>query len=231
VATAPDLIRGRLVTVTEAVAKDLADVATSTEPDRAPAAVLAALPLIVPSYYDAAGALAVDWYDELRDAARPTTRYAPTSIGDPTTDWIEREVAKFQKQLSSDLNVEEMSARLVDEITALTEKEVAYGFRDSILGNTRQDQDALGWSRVARPGGCKFCVMLASNDAWYRREATATFAAHKNCHCAAQPVFRNGARGPEASVVQYLAQTSSRTPAERAKVRAYLNKNFPDAPG
>lgn len=228
-ATAPDLVRQRLLTVTEAAAADLRSVANTGSPQKAVTAVLDALPLVVPNYYDGAGALAVAWYDEVRDTAAPVTVYHPEIIGDADTTWIDREVAKYRRELSGDLDFQ--AARLLEEATALAEKEVARGFRDSILGNTRMDGDAVGWSRIARPGACKFCVMLASNSAWYRSEATATFAAHKSCHCAAQPVFRNGERGPEASAVQYLASSKSRTPAQRAKVRSYLNTNFPDAPG
>lgn len=195
---------------------------------------IAALRLIVPSYYDAAGALSVAWYDEIRDESQPSTSYAPSIIGDPETDWIEREIAKFQASIEEDL--ERAVAQQVDEIARLAEKEVARGFRDSILGNTRIDSDAVGWSRIARPGACKFCTMLSSNGAVYRSESTAIFAAHKNCNCAVQPKFRNGERGPEADTIQYVASTrraksQAEQDARNARVREYLNTNFPEAPG
>jgi hypothetical protein len=192
-------------------------------------ALFASLSLVVPSYYDAAGLLAADWYDELRDESNPTTAYVPEVIGDPATDWIEREMASIQVDVQADFEAE--VKRLLDEAAALAEKEVARGFRDSILGNTRQDSDAVGWSRIARPGACKFCTMLAGKGAVYRSESTANFAAHTHCHCAAQPKFRNGQIGPEATVQQYLASQKRRTDADRAKLRAYLNKNYPDLPG
>jgi hypothetical protein len=73
-------------------------------------------------------------------------------------------------------------------------------------------------------------VMLADRGAVFS-EATASFAAHTDCHCAARPEFANGEHGPEASVEQYLASTKNRTPAQRARLREYLNENYPDAPG
>jgi hypothetical protein len=214
--------------VTSAAAADLMAEAANAPLGQRVSTLFAALPLVVPSYYDAAGTLATVWYDEIREESRPTTLYAPSIIGDPATDWIEREVAKIGRELEADF--EEELARLLDEAARLAEKEVARGFRDSITGNSRMDEDAIGWSRVARPGACKMCVMLADKGAVFS-EATANFAAHTDCHCAARPEFRNGEHGPEASVEQYLASSKTRTPEQRAQLRDYLNHNFPDAPG
>lgn len=227
-ATPPEAVRAQLALVTTAAAADLAASVSQAALEQQVDAALDALGLIVPSYYDAAGALAVAWYDEIRDESSPAASYAPTIIGDPTTDWIEREVAKFASQIEGELEARVQA--MLDEMARLTEKEVARGFRDSITGNTRQDEDAIGWSRVARPGACKLCVMLADRGAVFR-EATANFAAHTDCHCAARPEFRNGQHGPEATVEQYLASAKRRSDSDRARLRAYLNKNYPDARG
>lgn len=227
-ATSPEIVRRQLAVVTTAAAADLATVVSQVALERQIDTAIEALSLIVPSYYDAAGDLATIWYDEIRDESTPATVYAPQIIGDPTTDWIEREAAEFRKQLDLDLETE--TARMLDEIAALAEKEVARGFRDTIGGNSRIDEDAIGWSRVARPGACKLCRMAADRGAVYRKE-TAFFAAHANCHCAARPAFRGGEHGPEASVEQYLAAKKRRTERERKALRNYLNQNYPDAPG
>lgn len=232
-ATPPDAVRAQLAVVTTAAAADLTAAVAEAPPARRLVTTLALLPRIVPAYYDAAGMLAVAWYDERRAESRPRTVYAPAVIGDPETDWIEREVAKFQRSLEADLELE--AQRLVDEAAALAEKEVARGFRDTIAGNTRMDEDAIGWSRVARSGACKFCLMLADRGAVYR-EDTAHFASHKHCTCGAAPEFRNGDHGPEASVMQYVASSKRpRDPAAQAqrnaRVREYLNENYPAAPG
>lgn len=231
-ATTPEAVRAELAVITASASAEL--VAVAAQASRRPVdAALEALGLVVPAYYDAAGSLAVDWYEERREESRPTTVYTPHIIGDPATDWIEREVAKFQRSIEDDLERE--TQRLVDEAVRLAEKEVARGFRDSILGNTRMDEDAIGWSRIARPSACKFCLMLADKGSVFT-EATADFAAHGDCNCAARPEFRNGEHGPEANVVQYLA--SSKRPKDpevqalrNARVREYLNENYPDAPG
>lgn len=224
-ATSPEAVRAQLAVVSAAAAADLLDVSVGA---RTTDAITSALALIVPSYYDAAGSLATAWYDELRDESNPSSVYTPTIIGDPTTDWIEREAQKFATSLEGDLETE--LQRLADELARLTEKEVSRGFRDTVTGNTRQDEDAIGWSRVARPGACRMCLMLADKGAVYREE-TARFAAHTDCHCAARPAFRNGENGPEASVEQYLMSTKRRTEAQQKLLRKYLLENYPDAPG
>lgn len=226
-ATPPEAVRAELAVVTATASTELAQIAAQA-PTRPVDAALDAVGLVVPAYYDAAGTLAVAWYAERRDESRPSTVYAPNVIGDPTTDWIEREVAKFAETLEADLESE--TQRILDEVARLAEKEIARGFRDSILGNARMDEDAIGWSRVARPGACKFCVMLADKGSVFT-EATADFAAHTDCNCATRPEFRNGEHGPEASVMQYVASATRRTPEQRAMLRDYLNHHYPDAPG
>ena len=235
--TSGDAVRTQLAVVTTTMTREITAAALSVAVERQAQVALNAVRLAVPAYYDATGALAVAWYDELRDGASPSTPYAPRIIGDPETDWIERESRALLRDLDgTDLDLEVETRRMLTEITALAEKEAARGFRDSITGNTRIDTESIGWSRVTRPGACKFCVMLAGKGSVYRSESTALFAAHKGCHCAARPEFRGGQHGPEADVIQYVASSRrARTEAEQAarnkRVRAYLNKNYPDLPG
>jgi len=228
-ATSSEVVRAGLATITTAALVDITAEAADAPLERRTSIMLESLPLVVPAYYDATGALAVAWYDELRSEASPSTLYTPEIVGDPTTDWIEREAATFRRSLDG-LDFEVQVAAMAKEISRLAEKEVARGFRDTILGNTRQDEDSIGWSRVARSGACRLCVMIAARGAVFR-ESTANFATHKSCHCAARPELRNGTHGPEATPEQYLASTKRRTPAQQKQLRAYLNENYPDARG
>lgn len=223
-ATSSEAVRAELQIVMTAALADLASETAGVPLDQLYESTLTALGFIVPSYYDAAGALAVDWYEELREESRPASLYVPQIIGDPVTDWIERETEKYRREL--DLTIEAEMAALVADVNRLTEKEVARGFRDSITGNTRRDQEAIGWSRVTRLGACRFCRMLAAKGAYFHKESTANFGAHTNCHCASKPEFRNGSHGPEADVLQYVAANGSRTPAQKKALRTYLYENF-----
>lgn len=224
-ATSAEAVRSELALVTAAATAEIVAAAPDLSPNPV-AGTLAAVDLIVPTYYDAAGALSVAWYDELRADAAPSVNYEARIIGDPSTDWIDREVRTLTRGVDVDAEVRRLAL-------AMAGKEVARGFRDTMLGNTRLDSAARGWSRIARAGACKFCQMLASRGAVYRAESTAIFAAHLNCHCLAQAAFGSG---PPASAIQYEASSKrardeGTQAARNAKVRSYLNENFPSAPG
>jgi hypothetical protein len=134
------------------------------------------------------------------------------------------------REIETDIEAE--TAKILAEIEVMLEaevqKQVAAGFRDTVTENTNDDPDAAGWQRFARTGACKFCLMLSERGGVYT-QTTARFAAHTNCHCVVGPCYDPTA--PRASVLQYVASQRTRTPEQRAKLREYLNHNFPDAPG
>lgn len=54
-------------------------------------------------------------------------------------------------------------------------------YNDTMTGNSLRDPLSIGWIRVAEPGACTFCLMLASRGSYgilYRSEQTANFRAH-----------------------------------------------------
>lgn len=219
----------------------IADARTVAAAGRTPtdvrAALFAAAPLIVGDYVDASSSLALDWYEELRAAAKPRTRFSPSPLAVINEDAITSSVAWATSSLydlGQDLSrlTDELLERARQESLALLEpilqKDVAAGFRDTIVGNADQDPSAVGWQRFARAGACKFCLMLAARGAVYT-ESSVDFAAHTNCHCVAGPSYDPSA--PRASVIQYVASSRTRTPEQQAAVREYLNQNYPDAPG
>lgn len=238
--TSPSRVRRGLQLVTDAARADLRAVVAASRgesPATIRAAVFAAAPLLVDEYSDGAAALALDWYEELRDAARAPNSFTPKPLRSVT----DADVAAMVAQATSTLHdIEDRVAaeaeRLVEEATrnSLTllegglQKLVADGFWETTTGNTSQDPDAVGWQRFARDGACKFCLMQAARGAVFTA-ATARFAAHTTCHCLAGPSFDPTA--PQADVMQYVAAKRQRTEKERADLRAYLNHNFPDAPG
>lgn len=221
--------RASLALVTGQAAAELTSELQGVPADAARGAVLELVPLLVPDYFDAAGALAVDHYDDWRELAAPREPYSARVIGGPATDWIERELAKWSHPDPGDFDA--AVAQLLNEANALVEKEVARAYRDTIIGNSNGDEAALGWSRIARPGACRMCVMLAGKGAVYRSERTAHFATHKRCHCAARPAFKGGTHGPEANVMQYVASSKRRTKGQQKALRDYLNTNYPDHRG
>jgi hypothetical protein len=110
-------------------------------------------------------------------------------------------------------------------LAEVVQLETARPYRDTILTNRRADPNSVGWRRITS-GACRFCRMLADRGAVYR-EASATFAAHPNCNCTAQPVFVANDPGTEVGVIQYMASRRNKTPETRRRVRDYLDANYP----
>ena len=177
---------------------------------------------VIGYYSEGSAALAVDFYDESRAAVRVDGRYAASPVILDRTVRIRRGLAWAAEPLS----VDDEGAALA-RITELTRSEVNRPYRDTILSNTKRDPAAVGWRRLASASACGFCKMLAGRGSVYKRD-TATFGAHDNCGCTAAPVFGKGDVGPEADAMQYMASGRRRTPAQRARVRGYIEANYPD---
>lgn len=225
-ATPPEDVRYGLTLVTSAAMAEVADAATAgANPAAVRGILFDAVPLIVGSFADGSSALALDWYEELREEADPPERFTPSPVALIRDDHLATTVAwstEALRDLSADFEraIAESMARLLPEI----QKEVAQAFWDTVTENVADDPAAEGWLRFARPGACALCRMLADKGAVYKAD-TARFAAHTNCHCVAAPVF-DGQPGEEASVEQYVASKRRRTDREREALREYLKKNY-----
>lgn len=236
--TPPSQVRAALAKVTAAAVADVLTVAGAADsPTEIRDTLFAAVPLIVADYSDGTAALALDWYEDLRDAANPAHRFTPVPITEVRDEHLATTVAwstasLYALRTSSAADVARLLTQAVEESMALllpeVQKEVAAGFRDTITGNADADPDAAGWQRFAQAHGCKFCQMLASRGAVYTKTSV-RFAAHTNCLCVAGPSFDPHA--PHASVLQYVASRRTRSEEQKAYLRDYLNENFPDAPG
>ena len=183
------------------------------------AMLLDGVPGIIDYYSVGAAALAADFYDDQRELASPPKLYLAEPIIIDRTEKIRRAISWASDPLFAD-NPVNTEVRLAEVV----QLETARPYRDTILTNRRNDPSAVGWRRVSS-GKCRFCRMLADRGAVYK-EKTARFAAHENCHCSAQPVFSTDDFGQEASVMQYMASAKKRTPAQQAKLRAYLDANY-----
>jgi hypothetical protein len=244
VPTAPEQVRSSLAVVTAAARADVQTVATaasSQSPTVVRDSLFAAVPLIVADYADGAATLGLDWFEELRDAARPSKPYraAPFPGVDPeqlatSVAWATSGLHDLEREFSRlvDADAEKMLAQATDEAMTLllpdVQKAVADGFRSTVTTNSERDPAAAGWRRFARADGCKFCQMLAARGAVYR-ESTVHFAAHTDCHCVVGPSYDPNA--PHADVMQYVASSRTRSPEQQAALREYLNQHYPDAPG
>lgn len=242
-ATSPDVVRRGLRAVTraaQAVLRGVVDEVPPEEPQTLRTALFAAAPLIVSDYSDGSAALALDWFEEIREDARPRRAFTPSPVRLVRDDDVTAMVARVSEPLyryieddPADLpddipDLDQLVADTIRDIQAEVQLEIAAAFRDTITGNADDDPDAVGWQRFTRPGACKFCRALADRGAVYTRSSV-KFAAHTDCSCLAGPSYDPSA--PKASVIQYEASSRTRTAADRARLREYLNEAFPDAPG
>ena len=186
-----------------------------------------AAPAIIGYYSDGTSALAADFYDDERARAAARGRFTAAPVVADRVVKIRRGIAWAAEPLFDDA----LGATVESRLAEVVQLETARPYRDTITTNRQRDPEAVGWRRVASPGGgCKFCLMLADKGAIFR-EDTVRFAAHPNCHCGVQPVFRSNDTGETAGVMQYVASRRNRTPAQKAALRDYLNEHFPDAHG
>ncbi len=243
--TPPDALRDELEQVTSHADALIAAAAASRAaegPEAVRSALFAAASLIAEDHKAAAADLAVAWYEQLRDAAEVAKPFVPQPVDlvDPealtTTVAVATESLYRLIQADIDARAAEYEQQLLDAIDASVanlqaelQKEIAAGFRDTIIDNAERDPEAVGWRRHTRAtksyaSGCRWCRFLADKGAIYTA-GTARFAAHKKCHCLASPVF-DGEDGPKASVMQYVASKRKRTRAENAELRAVLDKKY-----
>lgn len=231
-ATAPSEIRTGLTLVTAAAVAEVQQVAAeyATAPQEQATALFAATPLIIGSYLDGSAALALDWYEELRDEAPVRSLFTPEPVTNLRQPEIGNAVAwatKIIRDLETEIleEIEAATAKMLADLEPVIQKEVAAGYWDTITTNLERDPDGVGWQRFTRgPAACPFCRMLADKGAVYKAD-TARFAAHNNCFCIARPVFQDGL-GPEATAIQYVASSQRRSAADKARLRAYLKANY-----
>jgi len=215
-----------------AVLKRLSDTAVETgidvftrldgSPETRRAVLLESIPPLIDYYAAGSATLGSDAYDEEREAAAVRSSFTTDAVVADRTVKVRRAIAWSAAPLILDPeDVVSATARLAEII----QYEVARPFRDTVTTNRREDPESAGWRRISN-GGCRFCRMLADRGAVYR-ESTARFAAHTNCHCTAQPVFKTNV-GEEASAIQYLASRKNRTAKQKAELRDYLDMYYPE---
>jgi hypothetical protein len=178
---------------------------------RAGAVLRDTLPAVIETYGAAAATLAADWYDDSRDEAQVRRFFQAT----PAT--IEEVGAESLIAWATAEATDVTALRVLIEGGA--QRRIANFARDTVTGSALADPSATGWQRVGA-GSCAFCQMLISRGAVYS-EATAGFASHDHCNCAAVPAWG----GSPLPVKPYTPSAKKGSDADRARVRAYLRAN------
>lgn len=140
------------------------------------------LPDLIDTYGAAAGTLAADWYDDLREKREIPGRFTaiPADIPDAGAQalvgWALAEVADPQDVTAFRSLIE-----------GGTQRRIANFSRQTVMGSAVADPKARGWQRVGA-GECDFCAMLIGRGAVYS-EASADFQSHDHCNCGAEPAW------------------------------------------
>lgn len=166
------------------------------------------LPALIDTYGVAAGALAADWYDELR--AKVGVGGSFTAIPADIRDTGAHALVGWAVTTAQDFPA------FRSLIEGGMQRRIANFSRATITGSAVADPKATGWQRVGS-GECPFCAMLIGRGAVYT-EASADFASHDHCRCSAVPTFKGETR----PVKPYTPSSRDITDADRARVRDYL---------
>lgn len=180
-----------------------------------------ALPQLVDEYGGMAATLAADWYDEMRDEARARGRFRAGPIRQPGPARYEALARWGVDPLR--LDSPDFDAAL-ERVSSATSRIVGRAHSLTVVQNTRDDPQAKGWRRVGNGGTCRFCRMLIDRGAVYRKESV-TFKSHYHCKCTAAPAWD---AGREVQTIAYVASQRRVTDRDRARVRAWLNANYPE---
>ena len=176
-------LRAEIAELVRLAAGDLDEVwRLATDQGIAAEALMDVLPDLIDTYGLAAGALAAEWYDGVREAQGVGGRF--TAIQADIPDSGARQLVQWAAGTASDLTA--MQALILGG----TQRRIANHARQTIMGSSYADPQAAGWMRVARVGGCRFCQMLASRGAIYS-ERSVRFGAHDDCECQAAPKFHD----------------------------------------
>lgn len=172
-------------------------------------------PVIAERYGLAAGALAADWYEELRDAAEVAGYFRADFADLPDAG---RYLALAEWAASKD-DVEALVFGGVQRV-------IANMHRETVMLSSFADPQAAGWARFARGAEtCGFCYMLTTRGAVYT-ERTARFGAHDNCDCGAGPIWKKARYQVDAYKASAKRRSDETHNADNARAREWIAENL-----
>lgn len=198
--------------------REIRDALATVDPGDAAAvadAIYTYVPVIAERYGIAAGTLAADWYDELRDAAEVAGYFRADLADLPDTG---RYQALASWAASKD-DVESLVAGGVQRI-------IADMHRQTVMRSAFADPQAAGWARFARGAEtCEFCFMLTTRGAVYT-DQTARFGAHDNCDCGAGPIWKKARHQVDVYKTSARRRSDETRSADNARAREWIAENL-----
>lgn len=144
------------------------------------------MPVLINQYGDLAATVAVNFFDDVREAANLKRAYRAVLSEPVPTEAIQANVRYNLSPLFGKSDPEQALLNL----NLVTDKQVKASGRNTIELNVERDPAQARFARV--PTGaktCKFCLMLASRGAIYLSQKTAHDGYHGDCDCQAVPVW------------------------------------------
>ena len=204
-----------------------------SRPEAARDALLEFVPVLVAEYGQIAAALAMEWYDDLLGEAGEAGWFAAAMP--PTPAVVAEQVEDTVRFFAGKLWTPDPESAL-SGMSMASDKYVKQFGRDTVAWNA--DREGVAWARV--PTGattCSWCLILASRDAVYFSEASATIREdgeeyHGDCDCQAVPL-RAGDDYPQGYLpddfhdMYQVARDSADSPDMKA-IAAAMRREFPD---
>lgn len=162
--------RNALATLNGRAQSDLAAALASLEgqpPVTVRDTLIEVFPELIGPYVTASGELAATWYEDLRRQALSTPYYA-TASGEVNTSRVGSLIRWGVKPLFG-----QSDSTVLSLIGGGVQRLIADASRDTIDLNAKKDVASVSWARVARPGACDWCLMLAGRGSVYRSKAAA----------------------------------------------------------
>lgn len=168
-----------------ALLRDLFDVGNA---DRTWPAIRSMLSAIARQQNATSATLANTYYGQARSEAAVSGSFLPITPAALAEELLKvvldaTGIAAFKRAISLGKTPEEALQIAGVTLSGSVSRLVLSGGRDAIIGNVREDRQALGWARLTDAHPCAFCAMLASRGPVYRSKQTAKFEAHDHCAC------------------------------------------------
>jgi hypothetical protein len=127
----------------------------------------------------------------------------------------------FKKHMATTGNPLASQRVMESQLSGAAASRALDGDRESFMRTFQERPQIVGWRRVARPGACAFCRMLASRGAVFSRE-TADFQAHTpNCRCFPAALYEHEAEPAEVLALREQWNESTAGKSGKAALNAF----------
>lgn len=216
-----------------------------SKPTAAKAAIAGFMFTLIDTYGSLSSTIAADFYDELRDAVSPSSRFAALAgsyanleqirgSSDwavqplfPSTEPIVEIGADGVEVVTGSREVPPNEAAALERLQGATQRLVQDAGRQTIVDNVERDPSGPGWARMPIGKTCQFCRMLASRGAVYTSRDRALFKEeggkyHDWCDCEPVPVWTDAdlPYDPQPYLDEYLANRAGGKSASKSKSKA-----------